>query len=56
MLPLDAIHRAPPLDHRHGTTWWREHFLLDDRLPRLDVMLDHGGMMAMLHCVWWRIQ
>jgi hypothetical protein len=58
MLPLDAICWAPPLDHRHETTWWRERFFLDDRLPRLYEMLDRGGLMAMLHCVWqwirWR--
>jgi hypothetical protein len=42
-LPLDAICRAPPLDHRHETTWRRERFFLEDRLPQLDEMLDHGG-------------
>jgi hypothetical protein len=56
MLPLDVICRMPPLDRRHETTWWREHFLLDDWLPRLDVVLDRGGLMAMLHCIWWRIR
>jgi hypothetical protein len=47
-LPLDVICRAPPLNHRHETTWWGECFFLDDRLPWLDEMLDHGGLMAML--------
>jgi hypothetical protein len=56
MLPPDAICRAPPLDHRHETTWWRECFFLEDRLLRLDEVLDHGGLKAMLHCVWWRIR
>jgi hypothetical protein len=45
-----------PLYHRHETTWWRECFFLDDWLPRLDEVLDRGSLMAMLHCVWWRIR
>jgi hypothetical protein len=52
-LPLDAVCRAPSLDHRHKTTWWRECFFLDDLLPWFDEVLDHGGLMAMLHRVWW---
>jgi hypothetical protein len=36
--------------------WWREHFFLDDRLLRLDEVQDRGGLMAVLHCVWWRIR
>jgi hypothetical protein len=54
-LSLDMICRAPPLDHRHETTWWREHFFLDDRLSWLDDVLNCGGLMAMWHDVWWQI-
>jgi hypothetical protein len=55
-LPLDMICRAPPLDHRHETTWGWERLFLDDRLPRLDEVLDRGSLMAVLHYVWWRIR
>jgi hypothetical protein len=55
-LSLDAVCRAPSLNHRHKTTWWRECFFLDDLLPRLDEVLDRGCLMAMLRCVWWRIR
>jgi hypothetical protein len=54
-LPLDTICWAPPLDHRHETSWWRKCFFFDDRLPRLYDVLDRGGLMAVLHDIWWRI-
>jgi hypothetical protein len=37
-----------PLDHGHKTTWWWKRFFFDDRLPWLDDVLDHGGLMALL--------
>jgi hypothetical protein len=50
-LPLDPICRAPSLDHGHETSWQRECFFFDDRLPWFANMLDHGGLVALLHHV-----
>jgi hypothetical protein len=53
MLPLDFIHRAPPLNHGHKTPWRRELFLLISRLSWFD-LLDRGGLVALLYDVrWW---
>jgi hypothetical protein len=53
-LPLDAVCRAPSLDHRHKTTWWQECFFLNDLLSRFNEVLDRGGLVAMLRCIWWQ--
>jgi hypothetical protein len=57
-LPLDLICRASSLDHGHKTSWRWECFFYNDRLSRLDDMLDRGGLVALLHHVcrwvrWW---
>jgi hypothetical protein len=53
-LPLNPICRVSSLDHRHETSWRWECFFFDDRLSRLDDMLDRGGLVALLHHVcWW---
>jgi hypothetical protein len=59
-LPLDLICRASSLYHGHETSWQRERFFFDDRLSWFNDMLDHGGLVALLHHVcqrvrwWWR--
>jgi hypothetical protein len=55
VLPLDTICRAPSLDHWNETSWWRKCFFFDDRLSWLYDVPDCGGLMAVLHDVWWRI-
>jgi hypothetical protein len=53
VLPLNFIRRAPPLNHGHETSWWRELFFIVGRLSQLD-LLDHGGLVALLYDVrWW---
>jgi hypothetical protein len=59
VLPLDPICQASSLDHGHKTSWRRERFFFDGRLSRFDDMLDHGGLVVLLHHVcrrvrWWR--
>jgi hypothetical protein len=54
--PLNVVHRASSLDHRHKNTWWQECFFLDDLLPWFDEVLDRGSLMAMLHRVWWWVR
>jgi hypothetical protein len=50
---LNFIRRAPPLNHGHETSWWREFFFLVGRLSLFDV-LDRGGLVALLYNVcWW---
>jgi hypothetical protein len=52
-LLLNFVHRAPPLDHGHETSWQRELFFLIGRLSLLD-LLDRGGLVALLYDVcWW---
>jgi hypothetical protein len=54
-LPLDPICWASSLDHGHETTWHWERFFFDGRLSWFDDMLDHGGLVALLHHVCWRV-
>jgi hypothetical protein len=54
-LPLDFIHWAPSLNHGHETSWWWKLFFLVGQLSRID-MLNHGGLMALLYDVWWRVR
>jgi hypothetical protein len=54
--PLDTVCRASPLNHGHKTSWWQKCFFFDDRLSRLNDMLDCGGLMALLHHIQWRIR
>jgi hypothetical protein len=56
MLPLNPIHRASSLDHRHEALWRQERFFFDGRLSRLGDMLDRGGLVALLHHVCWRVR
>jgi hypothetical protein len=53
-LPLDFIRRAPSLNHRHETSWWRELFFLVSRLPWL-AMLDCSSLVTLLDHVRRRI-
>jgi hypothetical protein len=55
-LPLNPIHRASSLDHRHEASWRQEHFFFDGRLSRLDDMLDRGSMVALLHHICRRVR
>jgi hypothetical protein len=55
-LPLNVVCWVPSLDHRHKTMWRQECFFLDDLLPRFNEVLDRGGMMAMLHRIWWWVK
>jgi hypothetical protein len=57
----DLIHWASSLDHGHEASWWWECLFFDDWLSWLD-LLDHGGLVALLHHVcrwvrwwWWSI-
>jgi hypothetical protein len=54
-LPLNPICWASSLDHRHETSWWREHFFFDGWLSWLDV-LNRGCLVALLHHVRWRVR
>jgi hypothetical protein len=55
-LSLNPICWASSLDHRHEDSWWRERFFFNGRLARLDDMLDHGSLVALLHHVCWRVR
>jgi hypothetical protein len=54
-LSLNFIRRAPPLNHGHEASWWRELFFFVGRLSRLNV-LDRGGLVALLYDVRWRVR
>jgi hypothetical protein len=54
-LPLNLIRQASSLDHGHKAPWWRERLFFDGWLPWL-TLLDHGGLMALLHHVRQRIR
>jgi hypothetical protein len=55
-LSLGTICRASPLDHEHETSWWWERFFFNDWLSWFDDVLDCGGLVALLHHVWWRVR
>jgi hypothetical protein len=54
-LSLDFIRRPPSLDHGHEASWWRERLLFDGWLSWLN-LLDHGGLVALLYHVCWRVR
>jgi hypothetical protein len=54
-LSLNFIWWAPPLNHGHETSWWRELFFLVGRLSQLD-LLNRGGLVALLYYVRRRVR
>jgi hypothetical protein len=54
-LSLNFIRRAPPLNHGHEASRWRELFFLVGQLSRLDV-LDRGSLVALLYDIRWRVR